>query len=73
MQNNAHQMRALAVAAVCDPRTATRWLAGLSVQSTTAERLARAAAKLGIPTPPASVGLAQPLPMAISSTPQVKA
>jgi len=45
--HNAHQLRALAVAAHCDPRTATRWLAGLPVAAMTAARLEVAAAQLG--------------------------
>jgi hypothetical protein len=46
--HTAHQLRALSVAAQCDPRTATRFLAGLPVAPMTAARLEAAAAQLGI-------------------------
>jgi hypothetical protein len=39
---------ALAAAAICDPRTARKWLQGQAVSRLMAERLARAAKGLGI-------------------------
>lgn len=61
--HNAHQLRALAVAAHCDPRTATRWLAGLTVAPLTAERLKTAAVQLGIAGPIPTLALASAVPM----------
>jgi hypothetical protein len=45
---SAHDLRRLAVEAEVDPRTATRWLAGLSVAAMCKTRLERAALKLGM-------------------------
>lgn len=48
MRYSPHALRALSVAAQCDPRTATRWLAGLPVLPAYAHRLAACAAELGM-------------------------
>jgi hypothetical protein len=48
-------LRRLAVSAEVDPRTATRWLAGLPVHVGSRARLERAAATLGVV--PASSGM----------------
>jgi hypothetical protein len=43
----AHEVRCLSVEALCDPRSTTRWLAGLPVKQLTEKRLAEAAKRLG--------------------------
>jgi hypothetical protein len=48
-------LRRLAVDAAVDPRTATRWLAGLPVHEASRGKLLAAAARLGIV--PASAGM----------------
>jgi hypothetical protein len=43
-----HEIRAVAVRASVDPRTAARFLAGLPTHSTTADRIATALRELGV-------------------------
>jgi hypothetical protein len=63
MHYDAHQLRALAVAAVCDPRTASRWLKGETVLGTTRVRLEAAAATLRIGLPAPAMAIASGLPL----------
>lgn len=60
---SAHQLRELSVKACVHPSTAMRWLAGQRCHDDGAQRLARAAADLGIALP-------APVPMAISTLPE---
>lgn len=61
-----HQIRALSVAAMLDPRTVTRWLAGMSLKPGHAARLIDACTQLGITErPPVSDASAAP-PAAIT-------
>lgn len=63
---SAHTLRALAVAAHCDPRTATRFLAGLPVAAMTRARLEQAALSLGITKTTTDAG-ARPVAAAITA------
>lgn len=56
----AHEIRALAVEARVDPRTVTRWLAGLQGTAESEARLVAAAAKLGIFRSPVAVSSVKP-------------
>jgi len=51
---NAHDVRRVAVAAGCDPRTVLRYLRGKTIQSTSAARIAGALRELGIQAAPAT-------------------
>lgn len=55
-----HDLRALAVKAKVDPRTVTRWLAGLECTPETEARLVAAAAKLGVMRGPLAVSSVKP-------------
>jgi len=55
-----HDLRRLAVAAAVDPRTVTRWLAGLAGPADIDARLTKAAAELGIQRSPAAVTAIKP-------------
>ena len=52
MKLTPHDVRRLAVLAVCDPKTVERYYAGRRVQSTSEQRIREAAAKLGLPVVP---------------------
>jgi hypothetical protein len=58
MHMTPHQVRALAVAAHIDPRTAIRWLAGLAVNPAIAHRLNECARELGYVAPTATAAIA---------------
>ena len=59
---SAHDLRRLAVAAICSDKTARRWFENPSrLNETSRIRLERAALELGLPLPATASGLSTPL------------
>ena len=59
---NAHDLRRLAVAAVCSDRTAKRWYEHQKIRENSQIRLHRAATELGLPLPHSSATSPEPSP-----------